>query len=40
MKLTEYHGSFSQFPPYDSNDRFLSLCKSLIVLENDTPPGL
>jgi hypothetical protein len=28
------------FPPHDSHNRFLGACKSLILLENDTPPGL
>jgi hypothetical protein len=27
------------FSPYDSNDRFLNVCKSLLVLEGDQPPS-
>jgi hypothetical protein len=27
------------FPPHDSNNKFLSLCKSLLVLEKDPPPS-
>jgi hypothetical protein len=28
-----------RFPPYDSNNKFLSLCKSLLVVEKDPPPS-
>jgi hypothetical protein len=27
-----------RLPAYDSNDRFLSLCKSVVVLDKGSPP--
>jgi hypothetical protein len=30
---------FQHSPPYDSNDRFLSLGRSLLILEKDPPPS-
>jgi hypothetical protein len=29
----------SDFPPHDSNDKFLSSCKSLLILKKDPPPS-
>ena len=38
-EVREVSQVLSRFPPFDSNEKFLSLCKSFIVLEKDPPPG-